>query len=299
MDLMDFMGMSNKQMQITAETIKGSIDIHKDFTRRGRHWPAPLLKTGSDSGGINCMNQSKKRSSGSQPAAPLPPPGVWRSAHVISVRDFIQHVHTRINTLPSRIRVSRGARRDQREVQCPEPHIQTKKGLRKPDIVARRKQKGTILDVQVVSGAKPLSKLHQDKAAKYQDPDVLHQSRSSVDDISHGLLRDNVNVTLLQEPYLSQESDRGLPPAMRVYATGMKRANAAIIINDDILDVLVYPEHCDQYGFSQPALSLIVKRVVEAIAAHRERFIKFPESEEETTPRKNSTILASRQSTYK
>ncbi|GLV38103.1 hypothetical protein CBL_10070 [Carabus blaptoides fortunei] len=142
-------------------------------------------------------------------------------------RDFVQHVHTRINTLPSRIRVSRGARRNQREVQCrggcqatetaahviqccwrthggrvlrhnavadrftselqakgwtvvSEPHIQTTMGLRKPDIVASREQKGLVLDVQIVSGAQPLSQ-HQVKAAKYDDPDILRYVSTTMD----------------------------------------------------------------------------------------------------------------------
>ncbi|GLV43786.1 hypothetical protein CBL_12313 [Carabus blaptoides fortunei] len=153
---------------------------------------------------------------------------VQRPAHVIPGRDFVQHVHTRINTLPSRIRVSRGARRNQREVQCrgscqatetaahviqccwrthggrvlrhnavadrltselqakgwtvvSEPHIQTTNGLRKPDNVASREQKGLVLDVQIVSGAQPLSQQHPVKAAKYDDPDILRYVSTTMD----------------------------------------------------------------------------------------------------------------------
>ncbi|KAK7869434.1 hypothetical protein R5R35_008162 [Gryllus longicercus] len=39
-------------------------------------------------------------------------------AHKIPGRDFVQHVHTRINCLPTAVRVSRGARRSTRDVRC-------------------------------------------------------------------------------------------------------------------------------------------------------------------------------------
>ncbi|GLV39539.1 hypothetical protein CBL_20443 [Carabus blaptoides fortunei] len=60
-------------------------------------------------------------------------------------------------------------------------HIQTQKGLPKPDIVARKSQELTIIDVQIVLGAKPLSKLHQDKALKYVDLDVLEYVKTNLD----------------------------------------------------------------------------------------------------------------------
>ncbi|KAK7788246.1 hypothetical protein R5R35_001099 [Gryllus longicercus] len=39
-------------------------------------------------------------------------------AHRIPGRDFVQHVHTRINCLPTAVRVSRGVRRSTRDVRC-------------------------------------------------------------------------------------------------------------------------------------------------------------------------------------
>ncbi|KAK7874081.1 hypothetical protein R5R35_004625 [Gryllus longicercus] len=39
-------------------------------------------------------------------------------AHKIPGRDYVQHVHTRINCLPTAVRVSRGARRATRDVKC-------------------------------------------------------------------------------------------------------------------------------------------------------------------------------------
>ncbi|KAJ8935306.1 hypothetical protein NQ314_012896 [Rhamnusium bicolor] len=61
-------------------------------------------------------------------------------------------------------------------------------------------------------------------------------------------------------------------PEIQVLATIRYLAKGAY--GDDI---------AEHHGLSQPTLSIIVKRVVEAIAGHREEFIKFPENEELNT----------------
>lgn len=48
-----------------------------------------------------------------------------------------------------------------------EPHIITKAGLRKPDIIAVKGDAGVIVDVQIVSGQRSLDDAHRDKRAKY------------------------------------------------------------------------------------------------------------------------------------
>ncbi|CAG4941104.1 unnamed protein product [Parnassius apollo] len=48
-----------------------------------------------------------------------------------------------------------------------EPHVKTSKGLRKPDIVAAKGGVGVIVDVQVVSGQRPLDDAHREKRSKY------------------------------------------------------------------------------------------------------------------------------------
>lgn len=48
-----------------------------------------------------------------------------------------------------------------------EPRIHTESGLRKPDIVACKNGEGVIVDVQVVSGQRPLDLAHTEKRTKY------------------------------------------------------------------------------------------------------------------------------------
>ncbi|CAG4985908.1 unnamed protein product [Parnassius apollo] len=48
-----------------------------------------------------------------------------------------------------------------------EPHVKTSKGLRKSDIVAAKGGVGVIVDVQVVSGQRPLNDAHLEKRSKY------------------------------------------------------------------------------------------------------------------------------------
>lgn len=54
-----------------------------------------------------------------------------------------------------------------------EPRVQTTRGLRKPDIIAVKDGAGVIVDVQVVSGQRPLDDAHRDKRAKYGNHDEL------------------------------------------------------------------------------------------------------------------------------
>lgn len=54
-----------------------------------------------------------------------------------------------------------------------EPKIITAVGLRKPDIIAARGGEGVIVDVQVVSGQRPLDDAHREKRAKYGNHDEL------------------------------------------------------------------------------------------------------------------------------
>ena len=123
-----------------------------------------------------------------------------------------------INTLPTRVRLSRGERRRHRTTRCragcratetsthviqncwrtngarikrhnamskaiakelrekgwaveEEPHIRTKAGLRKPDIIARRDDKGVIIDTQIISttAEKQLTYHHKNKYGKEAD----------------------------------------------------------------------------------------------------------------------------------
>ncbi|GLV43788.1 hypothetical protein CBL_12315 [Carabus blaptoides fortunei] len=154
---------------------------------------------------------------------------IRRPASCIPGRDFIQYVHVLINCLPSRVRVSRGTRRNQRDVQCragcpaketaahtiqgcwrthggrvlrhdavvrvlsealtakgwaviASPRIQTREGLRRPDIIAGRGQEVALVDAQVVSGAKSLSISHREKSAQYaSNPDVQEYAMSTAD----------------------------------------------------------------------------------------------------------------------
>lgn len=48
-----------------------------------------------------------------------------------------------------------------------EPRINTDRGIRKPDIIAVRGDAGVIVDVQIVSGQRPLDDAHRDKRTKY------------------------------------------------------------------------------------------------------------------------------------
>ena len=54
-----------------------------------------------------------------------------------------------------------------------EPHIMTTMGLRKPDIIAKKRERGVIIDAQVVSASGPLDEAHRRKVAKYNQPEVL------------------------------------------------------------------------------------------------------------------------------
>lgn len=54
-----------------------------------------------------------------------------------------------------------------------EPKVQTSVGLRKPDIIAVRSGEGVVVDVQVVSGQRPLDDAHREKRAKYGAHDEL------------------------------------------------------------------------------------------------------------------------------
>lgn len=54
-----------------------------------------------------------------------------------------------------------------------EPKVMTSVGLRKPDIIAARSGEGAIVDVQVVSGHRPLDDAHREKRAKYGAHDEL------------------------------------------------------------------------------------------------------------------------------
>lgn len=129
-------------------------------------------------------------------------------------RDYVQHIHVRINSLPTRIRTSRGIRRPETTVRCragcnvtetaahviqschrthggrikrhnavckvlasglrdigyvvdEEPRVRTDSGLRKPDIIAVRDGRATVLDAQVVSGAMALNEAHERKRNYY------------------------------------------------------------------------------------------------------------------------------------
>ncbi|CAG4985900.1 unnamed protein product [Parnassius apollo] len=60
-----------------------------------------------------------------------------------------------------------------------EPHVMTSKGLRKPDIVAAKGGVGVIVDVQVVSGQRPLDDAHREKRSKYYSLGTTRDSRGA------------------------------------------------------------------------------------------------------------------------
>ena len=60
-----------------------------------------------------------------------------------------------------------------------EPHIPTRAGIRKPDLVAAKDDRVCVIDSQVVSGQQPLSDAHKRKVAKHaEDLDVRCAVRS-------------------------------------------------------------------------------------------------------------------------
>ena len=60
-----------------------------------------------------------------------------------------------------------------------EPHIATRAGIRKPDLVAAKDNRVCVIDSQVVSGQQPLGDAHRRKVAKYaEDLDVCCAVRS-------------------------------------------------------------------------------------------------------------------------
>ena len=140
---------------------------------------------------------------------------IAQRSHCVPGRDYIQYVHTHINTLPSRIRTSRG-QRENRVLACragcletettahiiqncprthggrihrhnavahilaenlnrlgyvteEEPPLRTTVGLRKPDILAVKGSKVTLIDAQIVSGATALDDAHNRKSSYYRD----------------------------------------------------------------------------------------------------------------------------------
>lgn len=73
-----------------------------------------------------------------------------------------------------------------------EPRIETAVGLRKPDIIASRGgEAGVIVDVQVVSGQRPLDDAHRDKRSKYGGHGELVEKVAD----RLGLTKDRVDVT--------------------------------------------------------------------------------------------------------
>ncbi|KAJ8929770.1 hypothetical protein NQ314_017507 [Rhamnusium bicolor] len=81
-------------------------------------------------------------------------------------------------------------------------------------------------------------------------------------------------INLIGNEILHVNNNRGLPVSPEVQVLTTIRYLAKGAYGDDI---------AEHHGLSQPTLSIIVKRVVEAIAGHREEFIKFPENEELNT----------------
>ncbi|CAK1601489.1 unnamed protein product [Parnassius mnemosyne] len=61
-----------------------------------------------------------------------------------------------------------------------EPHVKTSKGLRKPDIVAAKGGVGVIVDVQVVSGQRPLDDAHRSKVGMQESIDRVFEVASSM-----------------------------------------------------------------------------------------------------------------------
>ena len=71
-----------------------------------------------------------------------------------------------------------------------EPHITTTMGLRKPDIIARKRERGVIVDAQVVSASGSLDEAHRKKVAKYNTQEVLGGVAERL-----GVTTDNMTVT--------------------------------------------------------------------------------------------------------
>lgn len=144
-----------------------------------------------------------------------PESSYWVARNCLGVpgRDYVQHVHTRINALPSAVRTSRG-RRQGVSIRCRagcnvtettahviqscfrthggrvlrhdavakmlagslrrknydvrrEHLFCTQEGRRKPDLLAVKDGVATVIDVQVVSGARPLLQSHTEKKNYY------------------------------------------------------------------------------------------------------------------------------------
>uniref|UniRef100_A0ABD2WQM3 Reverse transcriptase n=1 Tax=Trichogramma kaykai TaxID=54128 RepID=A0ABD2WQM3_9HYME len=195
-----------------------------DQEARGKYW-ASLLHQAND--GKELSECARVRASHSW---------VDRNSAALSGRDYVQFHHVRVNTLPTRVRTSRGRRvvggpPIERRVGCgttetaahviqgchrthggrilrhdaicriavsslrqlgwsvrQEPHFHTRKGLRKPDIVAVKEQVVKVIDAQVISASSSLDDSHRRKVAKYDTPDIRHQVASE-----YGVENDNIS----------------------------------------------------------------------------------------------------------
>ena len=69
-----------------------------------------------------------------------------------------------------------------------------------------------------------------------------------MNDLSAVLLREGVNVALLQELYMAKDRVCALPSSWRVYACGRVPAKAAIVVCDESVEAICVIECTDEYG---------------------------------------------------
>ena len=73
----------------------------------------------------------------------------------------------------------------------------------------------------------------------------LKHSRAATDNLMQTIAEDNIDITLVQEPYLYQEEIRGVSRKYRTYSYGEGRRRAAIIIANDGIGAILITQHSD------------------------------------------------------
>ena len=89
------------------------------------------------------------------------------------------------------------------------------------------------------------------------------RSCAVMNDLSAVLLREGVNVALLQELYVAKDRVCGLSSSWRVYACRRAPAKAAVVVCDESVEAICVSECTDEYGVCACACVRVCACVVE------------------------------------